>query len=197
MDRVRAYKLEDPSDGGTEADEFPTTVDPHEDALDVRGITFQDDTSDDDDVAITRDASGNLLLADKLNAPRTLTELAAGAAGGYAGAAPYLFRGDGHFRAATAVDVVEVNAAFTISKIVARREIAGSSGTTEVDVKLNGSSIFTTTANRPKILASSGDGARVEAVPDVTAVPAGARLELEILEAEVGGAQDLLVVVRS
>jgi len=52
------------------------------DAVDVRGLYVQNDTSNDTSVVITRDASGNLTFTDPvLGLTKTLTQLAAGASG--------------------------------------------------------------------------------------------------------------------
>jgi hypothetical protein len=81
-DRIRPLKLEDPATGGTELDQFPVEVNPNEDYPDVRGITFQDDSSNDEDVFTERDASGNLTFKDKMvGAVQTLSDLVAGTGG--------------------------------------------------------------------------------------------------------------------
>lgn len=66
MDRVQAIKWESPAHGGTQTDQTPTELDVHEDHLECRGVVIQDDTSDDEDVGVTRDASGNLMFRDKV-----------------------------------------------------------------------------------------------------------------------------------
>jgi len=82
LDRVRSLKIEKPSTGGTQTDIYPSTVNPSEDALDVRGIVIQNDTSNDEDVVISRDASDNMTFADGVVAgTKTLTELLAGGSG--------------------------------------------------------------------------------------------------------------------
>lgn len=80
VDRIKPLKIESPDSGGTETDDFPTSVDKNEDFLDCRGVTIQDDSSDDDLVRISR--SGNdLTFLDKNTAEKTLTELVAGTGG--------------------------------------------------------------------------------------------------------------------
>jgi len=82
LDRVRALKIEKPSTGGTQTDIYPSTVNPSEDALDIRGIVIQNDTSNDEDVVISRDASDNLTFQDGVvSGTKTLTELLAGGSG--------------------------------------------------------------------------------------------------------------------
>lgn len=76
VDRVRPLKIEDSASGGTQNDLFPTTVNTNEDYLDARGVTLQNDTSDDDDVRVDRDASDNMVFQDGIQTtPLTLTQL--------------------------------------------------------------------------------------------------------------------------
>jgi len=72
-------KLESPATGGTQDDAFPTEADPNEDYPDVRGVTIQNDSSNDEDVVISRDASDNLTFQDKVvSGTKTLADLVAG-----------------------------------------------------------------------------------------------------------------------
>jgi len=81
-DRVKPLKFESPDSGGTELDEFQTSLDPSEDHLDARGVFIQNDTSDDEAVHVTRDAGGNMQFKDAQNTTyKTLTELLAGSGG--------------------------------------------------------------------------------------------------------------------
>jgi hypothetical protein len=77
-DRVHPLKLEDSPSGGVELDPYPTGLDPNEDYVDVHGITFQDATSNDEDVSIERDDSGNLVLTDKISGIWKLSDLSGG-----------------------------------------------------------------------------------------------------------------------
>lgn len=81
VDRIKPLKIESPDSGGTQTDEFPTSVNKNEDFLDCRGVTVQDDSSDDDLVRVSRDASGNMTFLDQANTIKTLTELVAGSGG--------------------------------------------------------------------------------------------------------------------
>ena len=80
VDRTRPLKYESPATGGTQTDQFPTTVNPNEDFVDSRGTTYQDDSSDDDLVRVSRDGD-DMTFLDKNNTVKTLTELVAGAGG--------------------------------------------------------------------------------------------------------------------
>ena len=114
---------------------------------------------------------------------------AVGAAG-----APMTFFGTGYYREASGIDVQERNVALTIGTVVLRREIAGTAGTTEVDVLVNGVSMFLL-ANRPKVLFSAGDAARVLVIPDFPSIPAAARVEMDIVTVEDGNPQDITVLL--
>lgn len=81
MDRVRPLKFESSEQGGTQLDEFPTSLDPHEDFIDCRGVCIQNNSSNDANVTISRDADGNLTFKDVFNAEKKLTELVAGTGG--------------------------------------------------------------------------------------------------------------------
>lgn len=65
-----------------------------------------------------------------------------------------------------------------------------------VDVHKNGTTIFTTQANRPRIVAGDADGVGAEVVPDVTAIAEGEYLTVDIdqVGSTVPG-EDLTVVV--
>ncbi len=78
IDRVRVLKIETPSTGGTQTDVYPTDINPNEDAVDARGVAVQNDTSFDDAVLISRDASDNMTFLDGVvGSAKTLTELLA------------------------------------------------------------------------------------------------------------------------
>lgn len=82
MDRVRPYKSESAATGGSGSDDypFPTVANPNEDALDVRGVFFQNDTSADADVSIYRDGD-TIRFKDKGGISITLGQLAGGGGG--------------------------------------------------------------------------------------------------------------------
>jgi len=82
VDRVKPLKLESPDSGGTETDDFPTSVNKNEDFLDCRGVTIQDDSSDDESVIVSRDASDNMTFQDGVvSGVKTLSDLSASGSG--------------------------------------------------------------------------------------------------------------------
>jgi hypothetical protein len=79
VDRIKPLKIEGPGSGGTETDEFPTSMDKNEDFVDARGYCVQNDTSNDEDVRVSRDASDNLTFQDGVvSGVKTLSDLLAG-----------------------------------------------------------------------------------------------------------------------
>ena len=75
-DRVRALKLEAPSEGGTQTDMCPTEVNPASDALDAAGLYVQSPTSADTSVGLMRTAStSELQLFDAVNGTLRLAQL--------------------------------------------------------------------------------------------------------------------------
>lgn len=79
VDKIRPLKLEDPTTGGSQLDEFPTGANPNEDHVTTRGVVIQDDSSDDETVIVSRDASDNLTFKDAANVLGvTLSDLVGG-----------------------------------------------------------------------------------------------------------------------
>jgi len=82
VDRVRPLKYESPGTGGTQTDDIATSNNPNQDYPDVRGIAIQNDSSNDETVIVSRDASSNMTFQDGVVAGvKTLTELLAGGGG--------------------------------------------------------------------------------------------------------------------
>ena len=98
VDRVRPLKFESPDTGGTQTDEFPTSMDNNEDFIDLRGVAIQDNSSDDEDVLLSRDSSGNMTFQDKVvTAPVSLHSLTETAGGGITAAQHQALRQLIHF----------------------------------------------------------------------------------------------------
>lgn len=83
-----------------------------------------------------------------------------------------------------------------ITAVKLYRRLAGDAGTTEVDVQVDGSSIYSTAANRPKVLFSAGNDA-VNAGGAIASPTwaSGSYLEVEITQAETGPRRDLTVSI--
>jgi hypothetical protein len=92
----------------------------------------------------------------------------------------------------TKKDAALLGKAGTITDVRAYLDTSGSGSSTIVDVNKNGTTIFTTQANRPTIAA--GANASSTAGPDVTSVAAGDRLSVDLDQLGTGAA-DLYVSV--
>lgn len=84
----------------------------------------------------------------------------------------------------------------TITRITLYRKTAGSSGSTIVDVNLNGTTVYTTQGNRPTVTQAGGDD-QIDATTDmdVTAVSQDDRLQVDVDVVEAGNPQDISVMV--
>lgn len=83
-----------------------------------------------------------------------------------------------------------------VSDVTMHRERAGVSGSTTIDVNIDGTTIYTTQSNRPTVAYSEGDDAVDQGgTPDVTACPDGSYFSLDIDAIEGGGRANLRVVV--
>lgn len=65
VDRIQVIKWERPGGGGTENPDFPTEIEPNEDALDARGLFIQNDVTADEKVYMTREED-RLVAKDEL-----------------------------------------------------------------------------------------------------------------------------------
>jgi len=106
---------------------------------------------------------------------------------------------NGPYRVGTQIDGRHYNRTgrtLTIIDVTMFREIAGTSGSTTIDVNIDGTTIYTTQANRPTVAYSEGDDAIDQGgTPDVTSWPDDSYLTVDIDEIEAGGRANLRVVV--
>lgn len=85
---------------------------------------------------------------------------------------------------------------YTISSVRLVRRAAGTSGTTRVNILLNGVSIFASDGVKPQVLFSDGDNATsLKAAFATSAVTAGQRLEAQIETVEGGNPADIRVTI--
>lgn len=114
-------------------------------------------------------------------------------------AVPIIFEAMGDFEVALQVGGRVRNRtgnAWTILDVSIHREEAGTSGSTTVDVNVNGTTIYTTQSNRPSVAFGAGDDAEAQGgTPDVASVPNGSYLSMDIDAVEGGDPENLLVVV--
>ena len=86
--------------------------------------------------------------------------------------------------------------ACAISEIILQMKFLGSSGTTVIDIDLNGTTIFTTQANRPSLAWNAGSNF-VSAIPDITNLAIGDILSFDIDGVAVGAGTATIEVVLS
>jgi hypothetical protein len=86
-----------------------------------------------------------------------------------------------------------VSGATEAGAFVIRCKTPGSAGTTTIDCHKNGTTIFTTQANRPALAYDDVDGIAISAQPDVTAIADGDLFTFFIDDVAVG-AMDLIIV---
>lgn len=97
---------------------------------------------------------------------------------------------------AVAVESVGVHYAeenLTIEKVVCYIKTPGTSGSTIIDIHKNGTTIFTTQANRPSV-AYDDSPPKAEGVPDVTALVAGDVLTFDV-DIDAGGINNNITVI--
>jgi hypothetical protein len=118
-----------------------------------------------------------------------------GGGGGGSNVASFVFAHNGTAVTGVGVSRIPLAAASTITGVTASSNTAPTGASLKFDVNKNGTTIFTTPANRPT-LAISANETSAQAVPDVTALAAGDYLTADIdqVGSTVAGA-DLVVVV--
>jgi hypothetical protein len=104
---------------------------------------------------------------------------------------------NGPYRVDTDVDgLIIIPSAMTITEVWIARTTAGSSSDTIVDLHKNGTTMYTTQANRPTINFADGDRKVQATLPDVLAVAAGDILTMDIDQIEGGTPQHLTLIVQ-
>lgn len=102
-DKVKPLKIESADTGGTQDDQFPTSLDPQEDYIEVRGLVLDDASNKDETTVLDRNGD-NMQFKDVNNpTPVTLTDLLGGAAASLLGKA--IFTVDGGLIYSSAGDV--------------------------------------------------------------------------------------------
>lgn len=107
------------------------------------------------------------------------------------------FHANGPYRTGTDVDGrIIVPQEAVIVGVVLHRITAGSGSSTIVDLNINGTTAFTTQANRPTVTAAAGNSASsTTSLPDVTSVLPGEYLSIDIDQVETGTPRDFVLVV--
>jgi hypothetical protein len=78
IDRVHPLKLEDPTTGGDQIDQFPTELNPLEDHIECAGLVLDDASNRDEAVRIYRDGDDMRFMDAIISTPCTLSDLLAG-----------------------------------------------------------------------------------------------------------------------
>lgn len=78
IDRVHPLKLEDPTTGGDDTDQFPTELDPQEDHIECAGIVLDDLDNRDEAVRVYREGDDMRFQDVSNSTPVTLSDLLSG-----------------------------------------------------------------------------------------------------------------------
>lgn len=118
------------------------------------------------------------------------------ASGGGSGKFQNRWTANGPFRVGTEVDGAYISdTGFTISGVWIYRSVAGTSGSTIIDLNKNGTTMYTTQGNRPTIAFNDGDKKVDCTLPDITSVSAGDVLTIDIDQIEDGKPRDIILVI--
>ena len=103
---------------------------------------------------------------------------------------------NGPFQVDTTVDGGRVSlASFTISAVWLYRITAGTSSSTILDLNKNGTTMYTTQANRPTIAFNDADSKVTCALPDVVSVGIGDLLSVDTDQIEAGDPSDWVLLI--
>lgn len=120
----------------------------------------------------------------------------AASGGGGSGKFQNRFVANGPYRIDSSVDGGYISpTGFTISGIYLYRTTAGTSSSTILDLNKNGTTMYTTQANRPTIAFNDGDNKVSCALPDVTAISAGDVITIDIDQIEGGTPKDVMLII--
>lgn len=114
-------------------------------------------------------------------------------------ALPYAleFKALGYYQVDTNVDGIGyVWKAGTIDGVFVSRAGAGASSDTIIDLNKNGTTLYTTSGNRPTIAFNDGDKVISATLPDITSVALGDRITMDIDQIETAAPFDLRCWVR-
>jgi len=118
-------------------------------------------------------------------------------AGGGAATFQHRWTANGPFIVGTDVDGAYISdSAFSILGVWLYRGTAGTSSNTIVDIHKNGTTLYTTQANRPTIAWNDADKKVDCALPDVVTVAAGDVITIDIDQKETGTPKDLIVLIQ-
>ena len=106
------------------------------------------------------------------------------------------FMGNGYYRLDTEMDGAWISdTGFTITGIWLWRGDAGTSGSTILDLNKNGTTMYSTQANRPTIAFNDADNKVDCTLPDILTVSAGDIITVDIDQVESGDPQNVMLVI--
>ena len=106
-----------------------------------------------------------------------------------------IFKAHGYLRIKTGIDPYIAKKNYTILNVSMFRDNSGTSGSTTIDINKNGATIFTTQANRPSIVFSSGDNQTVVATPGITSISQGDIITFDIDVVEEGYIEQQVFII--
>jgi hypothetical protein len=122
--------------------------------------------------------------------------LITGAAAGSA-VVQHRWMANGSYLVGTDVDGAFISdSGFTITGVWLYRGTAGSASSTIVDIHKNGTTLYTTQANRPTIAFNDADKKVDCTLPDVVAILAGDIITMDIDTKETGSPKDLMIIIQ-
>jgi hypothetical protein len=142
--------------------------------------------------------AGDFLLIEDSAASNAKKRITIGSlpAGGGTPRDTFVFRLNGKPSVSTKVDGTwNPKRAGTFTGVYFHRETAGSAGSAIVDINKNGTTIYTTQANRPTIAAASGNNFSVTTTPNVTSFAVGDKITMDIDSIETGNSLDYSVTI--
>lgn len=134
----------------------------------------------------------------------SIATAAAGSGGGSGGSSSsagasqvFTWEANGPYTVDTAVDGARVSlAAGTVDAVWLYRTTPGTAGSTILDVNKNGSTIYTTTANRPTITFNDADLRVICSLPDTISVGFGDILTVDTDQLESGNPENWMLELR-
>lgn len=146
-------------------------------------------------------AAGNPYLVSGAGAGKIFTSDAGGVASWATGSSlatriQQRWVANGPFRVGTSVDGGYIaTSAFTISAIWLYRTTPGSASSSILDLNKNGTTMYTTQANRPTIAFNDSDSKVQATLPDIVSVAAGDILTIDIDQIETGTPGDIILII--
>lgn len=126
----------------------------------------------------------------------TLTVTGGGGGGEATNLRFFQFTANGPYIVDTAVDGARIpDDVFTISAVRLHRADAGTSGSTTIDINVDGSTIYSTQGNRPSIAFNDGDNNVDATLPDTLEITTGQIITIDTDAVEAGTPQNYTLMI--